>query len=251
MFEQELKVAIEAARAAGVEVARMRREGLRYGRKDGWELVSDADIRAAEMLHEAITGAFPEDGWLSEEDVDTDRRLTRDRAWIVDPIDGTREFLQGIPEYAVSVGLAVEGEPVLGVVYNPATDEMFAATTEKAVERSGALVPSAYDVLVGRGEKEWDEVPTLPFGGRTLGVGSVAYRLALVSAGRGDATLSGYGRSEWDVAAGMALCIAAGLRATDVMCDPMRFNQAEPAVRGFLVAAPALHEHLARHLHRR
>lgn len=251
MFEQELKIAIEAARAAGIEVARMRREGLNYGRKDGWELVSDADIRAAEMLHAALGGAFPEDGWLSEEHVDTDRRLTRDRTWIVDPIDGTREFLQGIPEYAISVGLAVEGEPVLGVVYNPATDEMFAATTEGAVERPGAGFPAAYDVLVGRGEKEWDEVPTLPFGGQTRGVGSVAYRLALVSAGRGDATLSGYGRSEWDVAAGMALCIAAGMRATDVLGQPMPFNQAEPSVRGFLVALPPLHEHIARHLHRR
>lgn len=66
MLEQELKVAVDAALEAGVEVARLRRDGVRYGRKDGWELVSEADIRAAEMLHAALTGAFPSDGWLSE-----------------------------------------------------------------------------------------------------------------------------------------------------------------------------------------
>ncbi|MBI2765682.1 MAG: 3'(2'),5'-bisphosphate nucleotidase CysQ [Chloroflexi bacterium] len=245
-FQRELDVAIAAARAAGDEVARMRREGLRYGRKEGYELVSEADIRAAEMLHEALTAPFPDTGWLSEEHTDTVDRLGNDRVWIVDPIDGTREFLQGIPEYAVSVGLAVEGTPVLGVVYNPASGTLAAAACEGAAEAGPVLLPLSVEVLVGRGEHEWNDIPPLPAGTRVTGMGSVAYRLAMLAGGRGDAVLTGFGRSEWDVAAGAALCLAAGLRVTDVLGEPLRFNQPVPTVRGLLVAHPAVHEHFNR-----
>lgn len=250
MFETELRVAMAAARAAGDEVARLRREGVRYGRKDGYELVSEADIRAAEMLRDGLRGAFPGDGWLSEEDKDTRERLRRDRVWIVDPIDGTREYLEGVPEYAVSVGLAVEGQPVLGVVYNPAKDELFAATCDGAVERVPSRRQRGFEALVGRGEERWDEVPPLPPGGTARGVGSVAYRLALLADGTGDAVLTGYGRSEWDVAAGVVLCRAAGLRVSDVLGEPLRFNKPDPHVRGLLVAEPGLHGRLATHFQR-
>jgi myo-inositol-1(or 4)-monophosphatase len=250
-LERELEVAVAAAREAGDEVARMRREGLRYGHKEGWELVSEADVRAAEMLHAALTSAYPDDGWLSEEHMDSAARLKRDRVWVVDPIDGTREYLQGVPEYAVSVGLVVEGQPALGVVYNPASGELFSAALDGPPELRRTLVPQRFDVLVGRGEAAYDEVPPLPPGGRAVGVGSVAYRLALIAAGKGHAVLSGYGRNEWDVAAGAALCAAAGLRVTDVLGAPLRFNQVEPYVRGLLVAGDGLHAHLARHLHLR
>ncbi|MFN0094090.1 MAG: inositol monophosphatase family protein [Dehalococcoidia bacterium] len=251
-FEQELRAAVEAARAAGVEVARMRQEGLRFGRKGGRELVSEADIRAAEMLYSALHGAFPDDGWLSEEHVDTAHRLRQDRVWIVDPIDGTREYLSGVPEYAISVGLVVAGAPVLGVVYNPAKDELHAAVVgaEGQAAAASAHLKAQHDILVGRGEQEWDDIPPLPAGSKTRGVGSVAYRLALIAAGKGDAVITGYGRSEWDVAAGAAICQAAGITVTDVLGEPLRFNQPSPSVRGLLVAAPKLHAHLLGHLRR-
>jgi len=240
-YAEELRIATEATRAAGDEVLRMRREGLRYGHKDGRELVSEADIRAAEMLHAALTSAFPSDGWLSEEHTDTAHRLGCERAWVVDPIDGTREFLMGVPEYAVSVALVVNGEPVLGVVYNPAAEDLRAAVCAGAEESPPGLLTPHFTVLVGRSEKRWNEVPPLPKGAKTSAVGSVAYRLARLASGQGDACLSGYGRSEWDVAAGVALCKAAGLRATDVLGHPMRFNQPDPYVAGLLIAKPALH----------
>jgi myo-inositol-1(or 4)-monophosphatase len=249
-FRQELEVASRAARDAGDEVLRMRREGLRYGHKEGRELVSEADIRSAEMLFDAITSTFPGDGWLSEEHLDSAHRLDRERTWIVDPIDGTREYLMGIPEYAVSVGLAVAGEPVLGVVYNPATGELHAASCDGSPEAAAPLTPPRFRVLVGRGEHQWDEVPPLPAGAETAAVGSVAYRLALLAAGQGDAVLTGYGRAEWDVAAGIALCRAAGLRCTGVLGDRLVFNQPEPWVRGLLVAKPGLHRYLSEHFER-
>lgn len=251
VFEDELQVAVDAARAAGEEVVRLQQSGLRYGRKNGWELVSEADLRAAEMLHGALTSRFPADGWLSEEHRDTAHRLGCDRVWIVDPIDGTREYLQGVPEYAISVGLVVGGAPVLGVVYNPATDEIFAATCDGSQPAPEIILPSKrIDVLIGRGEKRWDELPPLPAGTRTRGVGSVAYRLALVAAGRGDAVLTNYGRSEWDVAAGAALCMAAGLRVTDILGAPLPFNQRDPYVRGLLVAKAGVHRQIREHFER-
>ncbi len=250
LLETELRVAIEAAKAAGDRVLQMRQEGLRYGRKDGFELVSEADLVAAEMLHAALTGAFPDTGWLSEEHEDDSDRVRRDRVWIVDPIDGTREYLQGIPEYAVSVALAVEGRPALGVVYNPARDEMHAAVCVGAVERESRLLPGKFEVLVGRGEKRLDEVPSLPRDARTRGVGSVAYRLARLAEGDAQAVVTGYGRMEWDIAAGAALCLAAGLRTTDVLGGEIRLNQPDPHVRGLLVAAPPLHRHLREHFER-
>lgn len=223
----------------------MRGRGLRYGRKHGHELVSEADLRVDEILHEQLADAFPGTGWLSEELADTAERLECERVWIVDPIDGTREFIQGVPEYAVSVGLAVAGKPVLGVVYNPATGEMFSATCDgdSPAPRDG-LVPPKFQVLVGRGEHRMDEVPTLPRGGRSRGVGSVAYRLALLSNGTADAVLTGFGRSEWDVAAGAALCIAAGICVTDILGRPLQFNKRDPHVAGLLAARPAVHQYL-------
>ncbi len=252
MLEHELEVAIKAARRAGGEVARMREEGLRYGRKGGYELVSEADIHAAEVLHEALTGAFPDDGWLSEEHRDTAERLDRERVWVVDPIDGTREYLQGHPEYAISVGLVVKGRPALGVVHNPATDEMHAAICPDPAP--GAIPHDepgrSYLALVGRGEDMLGEVPPLPGQARTRGVGSVAYRLALVAAGQGDVVVTWHARQEWDVAAGAALCLAKGLAVTDVVGDPIAFNQPRPLVRGLLVAEAGLHARISDYFRR-
>ncbi len=246
-LEAELAAAIAAARVAGAEVLRLRNEGVRYGRKEGWELVSEADILAAEMLHEALTKPFPDTGWLSEEHTDTDHRLDKERVWVVDPIDGTREYLQGIPEYSISIGLVINGAPALGVVYNPATERMSAATCLNARERSARkLQPITFEALVGRGEAHYNDVPPLPSGATSRGIGSVAYRLALLAEGEGDMVVTGTGRSEWDVAAGSALCLAAGLRVTGVLGEPLTFNQPEPYIRGLLVAEPGLHEHVSR-----
>ena len=248
LFQEELRVAEEAACAAGDEVARMRSGSVRYGHKYGRELVSEADLHAAQMLHEAIGGAFPDDGWLSEEHPDSTERLGKDRVWIVDPIDGTREYLQGVPEYSISVALAVGGKPVVGAVYNPATEEMFAAACPEPEESSLESPPDSFVALIGHGEDRWDDFPPLPPGGSTKPVGSVAYRLALLSENRGDAGLTWYPRSEWDVAAGAVLCGAAGLRVTDILSDPLPFNQPDPSVKGLLVAAPGLHMRIRTHL---
>lgn len=250
VLQEELRIATEAAQAAGDEVLRMRQEGLKYGHKDGWELVSDADLRASEMLHDALAKRFPNDGWLGEEHKDTDERLTRERVWIVDPIDGTREYLQGYPEFAVSIGLVIDGEPALGVVYNPAAESMMAAVCIGCEEREPSRVLARYDVLIGRGEAKYNDVPPLPGNFRAMACGSVAYRLGLIASGTGDLSVTSSGRSEWDVAAGAALCLAAGIRVTDIFGHPLLFNQRDPLVRGLIVAEPGLHERVRSHIAR-
>ncbi len=245
VFERELEAAKEAALAAGEVVERLRREGVRYGRKAGRELVTEADLAAAALLERRLLGEFPGDGWLSEEHRDSPERLRAARTWVVDPIDGTREYLQGVPEFAVSVALVVNGAPVLGVVHNPATGELYAATCCSAEERPPTEpTGQPFEALVGRGEHAWDDLPPLPEGTLVRPVGSVAYRLALLAQGEGNATLTGFGRAEWDVAAGAALCLAAGLRVTGMLGEPLRFNQPRPVVRGLLAAEPGLHRRL-------
>ncbi len=254
-YRPELQTAQEAARRAGQILLRYRERGARYGWKqsnrDGflnYEVVSEADVEVDAALRETLLGAFPEDGWLSEEQHDDPHapggRLKRERVWIVDPLDGTREFLQGIPEYAVSIALTVRGEPVLGVVYNPAADEIYAAATPSADDRF-ALDPAQTlrdsFMLAGRGEWRFGDLPPVPDGTKLMPVGSIAYRMALLATGTGCLIFTVGRRREWDVAAGAALLSAAGATVTDVHGRPLRFNQPETEVDGLIAARAQIH----------
>ena len=250
MYENELQICIDSVHKAGVEILKMRNEGIRYGHKSGRELVSEADLKVSEILRDSLTFHFPDTGWLSEEDVDTADRLQKERVWIVDPIDGTREFLQGLPEYAISVALVVQGNPVLGVVCNPATKETFSSicSTEDNLfiknQKNSTFSKklNEYTVLISRGEYQFREVPPLPGTPTVIPLGSVAYRLALLSAGKADLTISWHARMEWDVAAGTALCLAKGIQVTDFLGEPLQFNQPFPSIHGLLAAKPELHK---------
>ena len=166
------------------------------------------------------------------------------RVWIVDPLDGTREFLQGVPEYAVSIALAHNGHAVLGVVYNPDADDMFAATVDSQHERfqldHAATLSESY-MLVGRGEWHFGDLPPVPEGTKVMPVGSIAYRMALLATGQGCLIFTPGRRSEWDLAAGAALLTAAGAMVTNIDGQPLQFNQAEPSVKGLIAARPNIH----------
>jgi len=122
---EELAVLERALREAGAAVGQVVQTGLKTTYKTGDDPLTQADLAANQVLQETLLGTFPTDGWLSEETRDDPGRLTQGRVWVVDPIDGTRELVQGIPEYALSVALVVAGAPRLGGVYNPAQDELF------------------------------------------------------------------------------------------------------------------------------
>ncbi len=247
-FAEELQAAQAAAREAGAILLRIAQQGARYGWKPGgrWgaELVSEADIEVDAALRAALLGAFPEDGWLSEEHPDDQARLKHRRVWIVDPLDGTREFLQGVPEYAVSIALAVGGEALAGVVFNPAKDQLYAAAQGgggSGLELDRALSLHDSYMLAGRGEWRFGDLPPVPEGTRLLPVGSIAYRMALLASGTGCLIFTAGRRKEWDVAGGAALLAAAGARVTDLEGRALRFNQPDPSVPGLIAARPVIH----------
>ncbi len=248
--ERLLEATVEIVERVGASLRQLRERGVRFGRKPGYELVSEADLLAAERLREALSKLVPDAAWLSEEHVDTGHRLASPCVWIVDPLDGTREFLLGVPEYALSVALVENGQPVLGVVHNPARGHTVAALVpSEAIDvKVDGPVPDRMRVLVGRGEADLDEVPPLPGNVEVQGVGSVAYRLALLAEGSADAVVSHYPRAEWDVAAGAAVCAARGVVVTDYFGRPLRFNKPNPAVAGLLAARPAVHRRLQTYL---
>ena len=231
---EELAVLERALREAGAAVGQVVQTGLKTTYKTGDDPLTQADLAANQVLQETLLGTFPTDGWLSEETRDDQRRLTQARVWVVDPIDGTRELVQGIPEYALSVALVVAGAPRLGGVYNPAKDELFLGVVGAGVTCNGQAVRADHVlgevplVLASRSEVqrgEWER-----FGGQAQirVVGSIAYKLALVAAGRADATFSLEPKHEWDVAGGVALVLAAGGVATTAAGQALRFNQMPP-----------------------
>jgi len=201
-----------------------------------------ADVVLRELLPE------PGEGWLSEESVDNPSRLGLARVWVVDPIDGTREFIEGVPEWCISIGLLEDGVPVAGGIFNPVTDELVVGSAETGVTYNGApaRVSEPTDgapvtVLASRSEirrGEWNRFED----GRFLvkPCGSVAYKLALVAAGQADATWTLVPKSEWDVAAGTALVRAAGGVACLVNGEEPRFNKAEPRFPNFVAAGPTV-----------
>jgi myo-inositol-1(or 4)-monophosphatase len=250
MFVKELAVAIEAARAAGAALRRWFDGGYTVRHKDRGhdDPVTDADTEANSIIRAHIDRAFPQDGWLSEETRDSPARLAKSRVWIVDPMDGTREFVRRIPEFAVSIALADAGDPVLGVVYNPIHDELIAGTRGQGITLNGvpARVTDQDELnraLVLASSSEFDAGEWNEFRGELqfTVVGSVAYKLGLLAAGQCDATFSLRPKNEWDVCAGHALVYEAGGRMTDRFGAPLRFNRPEPAFPGTLASNGLLH----------
>lgn len=213
----------------------------------GGDPVTAADKAADVVLRDILPGA--EEGWLSEESVDDPSRLDRPRVWVVDPIDGTREFIEGIPEWCVSIGLVEEGMPVAGGIFNPATGELVLGSVETGVTYNGmpcSVSEPAGDgpitVLASRSETRRGEWGRFNDDERfsVKPCGSVAYKLALVAAGQADATWTLVPKSEWDVAAGTALVVAAGGAVTLADGEEPRFNQRRPKFPNFVASGRSL-----------
>lgn len=258
--EADLRLALAAVHAAGEAVMASFRSDpdVRYKSPD--QPVTDADLEADAILADRLRGERPDYGWLSEETVDRSDRLERDRVWIVDPLDGTRSFIAGYREFGVSVGLVEAGKAVVGVVYNPARDEVFWATADGGAFRArhwtggtdggralaireppGGTRPA---LLASRSEIAREELAPFATDWYVRPVGSTAYKLAGVASGAGHAFISRGPKSEWDVVAGTLLVEEAGGTATDLRGDPLRYNRRDPYVHGVIAAPHALHGRL-------
>ena len=243
-MRDKLELAVEAGRRAGDLILEY------YGRdgdvrdKGNDHPVSIADLEADTLLKEILLGACPGYGWLSEETADDARRLQQETVWIVDPIDGTREFLRHIPEYVVSIALVHRGEPMVGVIFNPAKDDLYAAVrgggaflNGKRVFCSATTRLDQATLAVSRSETGRGQVDSFhPFIKRMRPLGSVSYKLASVAAGQADLNLSVQPKNEWDVCAGDLLVREAGGLMLDLKGRVRRYNQANPRIDGGLVA---------------
>ena len=239
---EELRAAEGAAREAGGIIARLYRGRYQVERKSDGDPVTTADTRANRAIRETLAARFPEDAWLSEEDADDAGRLERERVWIVDPLDGTREFIEGVPEFCVSIGLAQRGSPVLGVIYHPLLAELFSAVRGGGARLNGEpLQPlpggdrERPRLLVSRSEPR-RRLADLAGEFVLRPMGSIAYRMASVAGGRADATVTFRRVREWDVCAGVAVVEAAGGWAADGRGERPAFNRSKP-VLDRLVAA--------------
>ncbi len=207
-----------------------------------------ADEAADRVLREVLP--TQEEGWLSEESIDDPVPLGSRRVLVVDPIDGTREFIEGIPEWCISVGLVEDGLPVAGGIYNPATEELVIGSLETGVEYQGSsssltALPGLDGsvILASRSEirrGEWDFLDEAPCEVRPCG--SVAYKMALVAAGQADGTWTLVPKSEWDVAAGTALVRAAGGSVIHADGSEPVFNQPVPRYPNLLAAGQGILE---------
>jgi myo-inositol-1(or 4)-monophosphatase len=227
--------------------------------KAGHDPVTEADRAIDAVLRQSLLRSG--EGWLSEESVDDLSRLSKSHVWVVDPLDGTREFVKGIPEFCVSIGFVQDGRPVAGGICNPASGETFTGAIDVGVLYNGeparASSRSSLDgavVLASRSEVkrgEWKQFENGPM--HIKAMGSVAYKLALVSAGLADATFTLTPKNEWDVAAGAALVLSSGGCVATLEKTPFAANNQNPLLSGLIASAPNLHQELltqlAPHMH--
>ena len=218
--------------------------------KAGGDPVTEADLLLDRVLKDILLE--PGEGWLSEETADDLARLDKERVWIVDPIDGTREFIEGIPEWCISVGLVINGTPVCGGICNPAADRLFLGMTGAGVTLNGQSVRvtekaklDGAKVLASRSEVkrgEWVRFENAPF--EVIPMGSVAYKLACVAAGLADATFTLVPKNEWDIAAGCALVTTAGGRIKNSPQSLRPFNHPTTRMDHLIASGKALYQAL-------
>lgn len=245
-YGDEREAAELAAREAGSIIMGLFKGNYDVQEKSKNNPVTSADLAANKKIREIILSRFPRDGWLSEEDKDSAERLRQSRVWVVDPIDGTKEFIEGVPQFAVSIGFVVEGRPKVSVVYNPAQDQFYRAAAGQGAflndrpihvspraEIDGALL------LVSRSEPR-KKFQLFVERCHIKPVGSIAYRLAQVAGGAGDATFTFRSIREWDVCAGVLMVEAAGGSVMDGNGNILMFNQPEARHRGVVAAGPIL-----------
>lgn len=237
---------LDAVSAIAAEVGAMV-HGRWQGEVRQWEKVPghpvcDVDLEADEMLRGRLMRLDPEAGWLSEETADSAERLMHSRVWVVDPIDGTRDFLRGKPGWAVSIALVEGGRPLLGVLDAPARGEHWRALAGAGATRNGAPLQ-----VSGRRDLSGARVPAdlLPRVDKDLVVvekpNSIALRIGMVAAGEADLVATLRWGKEWDIAAAALIAQEAGGTVTDAFGRPLRYNSTKGEAFGVLATTPHIH----------
>jgi 3'(2'), 5'-bisphosphate nucleotidase len=270
-FETELRAAVELARAAGATALSYQGGPLRVEHKEELdEPVTAADRAVNELIVRRLSEAFPRDGILAEESVDTERRLGCERVWMVDPLDGTKGFIAGSGDYAVQIGLAVGGAAVLGVLYAPATDVLYWAARGHGAWVERPVPDAEASPLVERlrvtsetnlkemrlAESRSHRGPRMDTLVRHLGVRaevkrhSVGIKVGLLVERQADLYIHLSGKTkQWDTCAPEAVLAEAGGRMTDLWGDPLVYNTPDVYNRHGIVASNgAAHDQVVRRI---
>ena len=241
----------EAARAAGALAFDHFRHGgktsARIWSKHGGSPVTEADMLVDRFLKERLEAALPEAAWLSEETIDDPVRLQRRLVWIVDPIDGTRAFLGGHPDWSVVIALVLDGRPIAGIVYAPAHEALYEAARGQGATRNGAPLsgskaPSLRDARTA-GPKPLVDALESRAGRlhRLEKIPSLALRLARVAEGVVDIGLVSSNSHDWDLAASDLILQEAGARLSDLDGNEPVYNRPEPFHGELAAASGRLH----------
>jgi len=253
----ELLTAKELALGAGNILLAHYQQSVAVQWKERGDPVTAADTAASRFITRELKQRFPGDAVLSEEEKDDPSRLSRSRVWIVDPMDGTTEFVAGRDEFAVMIGLAVDAKPVLGVVYQPTQRKLYYASagkgafleqgsTHQSLRVSPEADPSRIVVAVSRSHdsvraKRLRDLLHIP---STLRVGSAGLKIGKICEGIAHLyVVLGSGTSQWDTCAPEAVLHEAGGRMTDTLGNPLQYNLAEPRnAHGVVASNGAIHD---------
>lgn len=243
-MNSDLKVAKEAALEAGGVIMNYYQTDFEIHDKGYHNPVTTADHAADSRLKEILTEAKPDYGWLSEETEDSPDRLEKERVWVVDPLDGTKEFIEGVPNFVVSVALVENGMPIVGVLYNPVSGESFTAANGEGSFLNGEPITcstkeNVSDMIILNSRSETRRGLWKPYSG-TFGelrpIGSVAYKLGLTAAGKADIFASLRPKNEWDICAGYCIIKEAGGKLIDLKGNNVIFNQEKTLIEPGLIA---------------
>jgi 3'(2'), 5'-bisphosphate nucleotidase len=252
-LQHELDVAMRLARRAGETITRHYQTGLAVDRKAGDEPVTAADRAADDLIATGLRSAFPGDGLLTEESDDDLVRLEKDRVWIVDPLDGTTEFIAETGEFVVQIALTAAGRPLLGVVYQPVTGRLLYGVRGQGayliengkhtrLQVSDQSDPTSMCLVASRSHYS----PFIEAARKLLGIesvnrlGSVGLKVGLVASGACDLYLATTVRKEWDVCAPHALLLEAGGEFTNLCGEPLVYNKPDVVECTGLVASNGL-----------
>jgi myo-inositol-1(or 4)-monophosphatase len=214
--------------------------------------VCQVDLDVDALLRERLSALAPDAGWLSEETVDDAVRLNHRRVWVVDPIDGTRDYIRGREGWAVSIALVDGEQPVAAVLDAPARGEVWRAETGKGATLNGQpIMHSGRDIFTGA-RTPTDALPRID--ADLVAVekpNSIALRIAMVAAGEADLIATIRWGNEWDIAAAVLIARESGCAVTDALGRKLRFNTPRAEAFGVLATAPAIHLAAIARLHDR
>jgi len=233
---------VDAVRAAGALALSKFRSPFKSWNKAASSPVSEVDVAIDEMLRERLCRPHPDYGWLSEESVDDPARLDARQVWIVDPIDGTRAFIGGLNDWAISAALVEDGRPAVAALFAPVDDILFLAAAGKGATLNGVRVSASAaqnldGARVAGPKRRLDALAALESRVELLPkVNSLALRIARVAAGTIDVAFAGPNSHDWDLAAADLIVDEAGAILTDFSGRMVSYNRPNP-VHGALVAA--------------